>query len=145
MHLFTYGTLMDPEIMAHVSGGQYRSRPARLSGYRRRVVSGEVYPAIVPCAAEGVEGMVYFSLSGNSLERLDRFEGEYYERRTLLVECEGEQLQVQGYVLLTSYRHLLSSSEWRLADFQHSGKVRFSSHYTGYQRIGQSSDQESET
>lgn len=142
MHLFTYGTLMDPEIMTHVAGEIFPSRPASLSGYRRRTVREEVYPAIIPDAKEEVEGVVYFSLSTDAMDRLDRFEGYQYERQMVEVNCGGERMTVQAYVLAPGYHHLLSSSPWSLEKFQHAGKIIFSSHYTGFNRVEASGNKE---
>jgi gamma-glutamylcyclotransferase (GGCT)/AIG2-like uncharacterized protein YtfP len=135
MHLFVYGTLMDAEIMSHVAGGHFVSRPARLEGYRRRRMRGEVYPAIVPCPDETVAGRVYFSLPPAALERLDQFEGRQYERCLVTVACADGPLQVQAYVLAPAYHDRLSSASWELTTFQRSGKVRFSRHYTGFERV----------
>lgn len=135
MHLFTYGTLMDPEIMSHVAGAIFPSRMASLSGYRCRTVTGEVYPAIVPCPEEQVKGVVYFSLSTDAIDRLDRFEGNQYERQMVVVDSGGEQMNVQAYVLALEYYHLLSSSPWSLEKFQRTGKIIFSRHYTGFKRV----------
>lgn len=135
MQLFVYGTLMDAEIMSHVAGGHFVSRSAKLEGYRRRRMRGEVYPAIVPCPHETVSGRVYFSLSSAALERLDQFEGQQYERCSVTVASADGPLQVEAYVLAPAYLDRLSSSPWELTTFQRSGKVRFSSYYTGFDRV----------
>lgn len=135
MQLFTYGTLMDPEIMAHVAGDTFPARPGLLAGYRRRVVEGEVYPAIVPDDTEQVEGVVYSDLTDEALTRLDRFEGELYQRLLVPVTRGGELIRVQAYVLRPEYGRLLSSTAWTLEQFLHSGKGAFTDHYSGFERI----------
>ncbi|MBN1957156.1 MAG: gamma-glutamylcyclotransferase [Desulfuromonadales bacterium] len=135
MDLFTYGTLMDPEIMAHVAGGIFPSHPARLAGFRRRLVRNEVYPAIIPDVSEDVEGVVYLSLSAEALERLDSFEGEYYERKTVMAESNGKKMNVETYVLTAEYRHLLSLIPWSLEEFQSAGKGIFARDYSGFSRV----------
>ena len=135
MQLFVYGTLMDAEIMSHVAGGHFFSRSAKLEGYRRRRVRGEVYPAIVPCPDETVSGRVYFSLSPAALERLDQFEGQQYERCPVTVTCAAGSLPVQAYILAPAYHDRLSSETWELTTFQRSGKILFSRHYTGFERV----------
>ena len=119
MNLFVYGTLMDPEIMALVAGEAGNGQTARLSGYVRRRVSGECYPAIVPQAGAVVDGLLYAGLSPKILERLDRFEGENYFRRTVLVElAEEKRVMAQTYVFVDKCRDRLSDENWSLEAFQ---------------------------
>ena len=68
MNLFVYGTLIDAEIMRTVAGDDYVSERATLSGYVRRRVSGEVYPAIIECPGASVSGITYLDVNPNTVD-----------------------------------------------------------------------------
>ena len=126
MNLFVYGTLMDPEIMTSVAGEVGNGQAARLSGYVRRRVSGELYPAIVPQPGSVVDGLLYARLSPAILEKLDCFEGKDYLRRTVLVElAEGRRVAAQVYVFADKCRDRLSNEDWNLKAFRKDWKAGF--------------------
>jgi gamma-glutamylcyclotransferase (GGCT)/AIG2-like uncharacterized protein YtfP len=47
MHLFTYGTLMFPEVWQAVVGKHFETSPAQLPGYEIFRVAGALYPGII--------------------------------------------------------------------------------------------------
>ena len=47
MHLFTYGSLMFPQVWSVVVRGDYKKQSARLHGHQRRSIKGETYPAAI--------------------------------------------------------------------------------------------------
>ncbi len=89
MNLFAYGTLMCTEIMQQVAGCLPAQLPATLAGYRRCRLRGEEYPAIVGQQVAVVQGVVYLEVPQEAWRRLDRFEGEMYDRRPVLVDGAG--------------------------------------------------------
>jgi gamma-glutamylcyclotransferase (GGCT)/AIG2-like uncharacterized protein YtfP len=133
--LFVYGTLMLPEVMHAVSGYHGPGEHAILNRYRRRLVAGEVYPAIVEAAGETVDGLVYRGLDGRQLARLDRFEGEMYRRVGVEVLVDAVAVQAQVYVLEPRFRHRLTDRPWSLQDFAESGLRRFREHYRGFDAL----------
>jgi gamma-glutamylcyclotransferase (GGCT)/AIG2-like uncharacterized protein YtfP len=136
MDLFTYGTLMSPDIMARVAGCRLTALPATLPGYRRSQVKDEVYPGISEEAAEQVTGVLYLSVPAAALQRLDVFEGEMYERRQVLVVDEGEVVRAaMTYVFRPAYLHLLTDIPWDFAQFLVSGKKCFEEGYFGFDEI----------
>jgi gamma-glutamylcyclotransferase (GGCT)/AIG2-like uncharacterized protein YtfP len=136
MELFTYGTLMSAEIMARVAGCRLAALPATLHGYRRSQVKDEVYPGICEEASGQVEGMLYLAVSAASLQRLDAFEGEMYERRGVMVEEEGGAVRAaMTYVFRPAYLHLLTGIPWDFARFLASGKKCFEDGYFGFDEI----------
>jgi len=140
-HLFAYGTLMVHRIMHSVSGIDQSGAPALLSGYRRRLLHGEVYPAIRPHPRDSVAGMLYTRLGRSAWQRLDRFEGELYQRETVMVELPDKQrIQAQTYVLKPQYHGLMTPDTWSLEWFLQSGHASFVSEYRGFRQL-----QESET
>jgi gamma-glutamylcyclotransferase (GGCT)/AIG2-like uncharacterized protein YtfP len=126
MNLFVYGTLLDAEVMRTVAGADHVSEPSTLSGYVRRRVSGEVYPAIVERPGASVSGLTYLDVSPASFARLDRFEGALYERRMVVTQgARTARLPAYAYVLSPAATARLSEEAWSLEAFQRDGKARF--------------------
>lgn len=133
MNLFAYGTLMDPEIMAQVSGSTCRSRKATLHQFVRKTVRGEVYPAITMQQGSSVDGVVYFNVSTAAVERLDKFEGFLYERTETAVICDdGKCVEIHTYIIRTGYAHQLSDIDWSYEKFLSNDKQLFQGAYSGY-------------
>jgi len=111
--LFFYGTLRAAEIRKKVLGYEVpdaRLLPARLQGFEVRHVSGAFYPMIVASASDDiVEGLVMKDIDSGDLDRLDRFEGEDYQRIHVLAEISGHSCPVQIY---QASGHLLAAERW---------------------------------
>ncbi len=87
MRLFLYGTLLDPVVLARMSGRRglgRRALPARLPGFRRVLLRGTPYPTLVAARGEAVAGLV-MEVSGRPLRRLAAYEGPSYRLRPLRV------------------------------------------------------------
>lgn len=100
MHLFAYGTLMDPATMARVAGRVPGTpEPARLHGYRRRDTRFG-YPAIFPAPGAVVEGVLWRGLTPAELARLDEYEDEglAYTRTLVTVQAAAGPVQAWVYV-----------------------------------------------
>ena len=124
MHLFAYGTLMDAEIMSQVSGARYRSQKATLANYVRKKVRGEIYPAITRQAGSSVDGILYFNVSSQSFERLDKYEGSLYHRTGVVaLGDDGERINVHTYVISSAHR--LSTQDWSPEKFLENNKQSF--------------------
>ncbi len=139
MHLFTYGTLMDPEIMRKVSGGTFASFQTALCNYQRYTVRDQPYPGMIAKKGGRVEGVVYLDLSPAALERLDLFEGEMYSRETVVVNRgdDGCALEVFAYVVKPKYAHLLTTDAWDFQQFLERGKRLFADEYRGFDDLGE--------
>ncbi len=136
MNLFAYGTLMDPGIMAHVCDEAYRSQRATLLHYVRRRVSGEVYPAIIAQPGGAVAGVIYFDVSPAAMARLDRFEGDLYQRAEVAVISDaGESMTTQTYVIAADSAHKLSDDDWNYEVFMVNHKQIFQDDYCGYAEL----------
>jgi len=85
VNVFTYGSLMYEAVWTRVVRGQYASVRARLAGFRRLAIRDESYPAVVPDAQADVLGRLWFGVSPDDVERLDRFEGSEYRRQAVSV------------------------------------------------------------
>ena len=134
-NLFAYGTLMVRQIMGSVSGMDLLGATAVLPGYRRRLLRGEVYPAIRPDAGNRVDGILYTGLSRSAWQRLDRFEGKMYQRKTVVVMAGRQRIQGQTYVLKPQYHALMTSDAWTLEWFLQSGHAAFVSGDRGFQQL----------
>lgn len=112
MHIFTYGSLMFPEVWQRVVHGDCRSGAATLNGYRRRAMHGVTYPGVVPDSAESVAGLLYFDVAPHHVQALDCFEGAEYERREVSVTLSnGTVVQAHTYIYL--HPEKLSDSPWQ--------------------------------
>jgi gamma-glutamylcyclotransferase (GGCT)/AIG2-like uncharacterized protein YtfP len=85
-----------------------------LHGFTRRRVHGDVYPVIVrSCNGDWVDGVVYFGVSDEDLQRLDLFEADPYDRQTQIVVVDGHEThRADAYVLKDSYRHMVHDCAW---------------------------------
>lgn len=99
---------MWPEILEAVIGRRLSGRSAALSGYSRRCIKGVCYPGILPMENGEVPGVLYEGLTAVEFERLDRFEGEEYDRRTVCINGGAAEV----YVLGDSWRHLAEERAW---------------------------------
>ena len=103
-HVFTYGSLMFPEVWNRVVRGRYQSCPARLEGYRRHALTDVSYPAIVAESGAEVEGVLYLDVDAADLARLDAFEGAEYRRAAVPVSTASGTTTAQTYVWLDATR-----------------------------------------
>lgn len=134
--LFTYGSLMCEDIMAEVAGVRLDCTPAILAGYRRFLVRDEQYPGVIEAPAGSVAGVVYHGLGPEAWARLDRFEGEMYDRRPVTVRYDNNAAGVVDcYVFRSEFAHRLTETEWDFAAFLRGGKALFQSQYFGFKAI----------
>ncbi|HYD96784.1 MAG TPA: gamma-glutamylcyclotransferase family protein [Noviherbaspirillum sp.] len=116
-HVFTYGSLMFPEIWTRVVRGHYRAMPARLDGHARFEIVGETYPGMVERRGSVVEGVLYLDVAPADIDALDAFEGAEYRRAAVQVRLEsGETVEAGSYLYLLPQK--LSESPWRPEAFQ---------------------------
>ena len=135
MNIFTYGTLMIPDVMYAVTTCEFRFIDAILRGYARFTVKGESYPGIIPVTDAVTEGIIYFDVDEPSLDVLDIFEGELYQRTTVRVEAQGEEmLNAETYVIKPEYLGCLSLQLWDVKEFTKKDLKAFLNSYKGFQQ-----------
>jgi len=135
MNIFTYGTLMIPDVMYAVTARKFRFKDAILRGYARFTVKGEFYPGIIPVTDAVTEGVIYFDVDELSLDRLDTFEGSLYQRTPVRVETKKEEiLNAETYVIRPEYRGYLSSKEWNVKEFAQKHLEAFLETYQRFQK-----------
>ncbi|MCB1876483.1 MAG: gamma-glutamylcyclotransferase [Chromatiales bacterium] len=111
--LFVYGTLMFPQVLRAVLGGNLAAEPARLTGYRRCALRGAWYPGIVEDRRGQVSGSVYRGINFLQLKRLDTYEGEEYRRVPVSVRlADGLDESTWVYVLRGSSRRRCLRADW---------------------------------
>ncbi|WP_151632205.1 gamma-glutamylcyclotransferase family protein [Noviherbaspirillum aerium] len=116
-HVFTYGSLMFPQVWQRVVRGDYRSAPAVLDGHARFALAGETYPGTIVRSGASVAGIVYFDVSDADVAALDAFEGSEYRRDRVRVRLDsGELADAQTYLYLLPQK--LSESPWLPEEFQ---------------------------
>jgi gamma-glutamylcyclotransferase (GGCT)/AIG2-like uncharacterized protein YtfP len=134
--LFTYGSLMCEDIMFTVIGRSLPHCPAFLPDYLRFKVKNEQYPGVIQDFGGLVEGVVYHGIEPHCWERLDRFEGDMYGRRQVMIRYpdHGEDT-VYCYVVKSGYRQLLTKESWEFETFLRHGKKIFQTRYLGSKGI----------
>ncbi|KAH6627454.1 AIG2-like family-domain-containing protein [Chaetomium tenue] len=92
---FLYGTLMMPEVFYKTIYGTtdppeatrklHPFQPAMLDGYQRLRVMDVVYPGIIPLKGRKVYGTLVSGLTKAHIQKLDRYEGDQYDRKSVTV------------------------------------------------------------
>ncbi len=116
-HVFTYGSLMFPQVWQRVVRGDYRSAPARADDYVRYALAGETYPGMVVQPGASVQGVLYFGVDPADVAALDAFEGAEYRRDAISVTFDsGEAVMADTYIYLLPQK--LSILPWLPENFQ---------------------------
>ncbi len=135
MNIFAYGTLLIPDVMYAVTTREFRFIDAILRGYARFTVKGESYPGIIPATHAVTVGIIYFDVDKLSLERLDAFEGDLYQRTPILAEMKGGEIfNAETFVIKPKFRGYLSSKEWNVKEFTRKHLEAFLETYSGFQK-----------
>jgi gamma-glutamylcyclotransferase (GGCT)/AIG2-like uncharacterized protein YtfP len=139
MHVFTYGTLMFPEVWNAVAGRAYSSVDGTLRGFAIYTVRDAVFPGIIAAnQSDHVRGVVYLDVDDDSLARLDLFEDDFYRREALSIDCsDGQARTAHAYVVPAENRAILSDQPWRRDEFVTSGGLeQFIRRFQGFSRLG---------
>ena len=113
MHLFAYGTLMDPAVWSRVAQEKCDSRPAVLHGYEARRLRDVTFPGLVECEGATTPGIVYLDVSAEALARLDAYEDDFYERVPVPVVLENSTtLMAETYLVLPANREVVLAEKW---------------------------------
>jgi gamma-glutamylcyclotransferase (GGCT)/AIG2-like uncharacterized protein YtfP len=140
MHVFTYGTLMFPEVWRAVVGREFATVDGAAAGFAIYRVQDAVFPGIRAASdRDAVRGVVYLNVDAVSLERLDVFEDDFYERQALWIECDdGERRQANAYVVPAHNRAVLTDEPWDRDQFVTSGGLDdFIRRFAGFARVAE--------
>lgn len=100
MILFLYGTLLDPGVLARMSGERAlarRMRPARLPGWRRVHLRGTPYPTLLRDVASVVEGAA-LRVGAAALARLSAYEGSAYALAPVTVATARGAVRARAWI-----------------------------------------------
>ena len=140
MHVFTYGTLMFPEVWLAVVGRAFETVDGTAAGFEVFRVRDAVFPGIIAGAgACSVPGVVYLEVDQESTERLDRFEDDFYERCAISIDCnDGRRRTADAYVVPLANRNVLTSEPWSRESFLATGGLQqFISRFAGFGRVAE--------
>ncbi len=122
--LFTFGTLMDPDVLGIVSQQDLTTlvrETARVDNHVRRWVLDDHYPVLVASPGNHTRGLIIRGLQDEAMSRIEFFEGDEFTLRTLSVENARGQLEEVCY-FADNERHSISDEEWLLEQWQASTK-----------------------
>ena len=131
-HLFVYGSLMFDEVWNRLIKFPYEKLPAELEDYQRLIVRGETYPGLIENPLSKTQGVLVLNLKQKDLMLLDRFEGAYYQRKSVIVNAVGQTYSAEVYVFKQMYKNLLSEKEWNEGIFKRQGLRVFVKRYGGW-------------
>jgi gamma-glutamylcyclotransferase (GGCT)/AIG2-like uncharacterized protein YtfP len=138
MNVFTYGTLMFPEVWKAVVGREFAAVAGTAAGYAIFRVRDAVFPGIIAASErDAVRGVVYLDVDPDSVARLDLFEDDFYRRETLSINCDdGQGRSAQTYVVPDANRAVLTDETWRRDEFVATGGLdHFIRRFQGFRRI----------
>lgn len=118
LNLFTYGTLMVPEVFKKITGLLLPNQKAVLNGYDCYLLNKKTYPGIVLSKASETNGVLYFDVTPEIFRKLDLFEGDLYLREKVVVVGENNNtFDAFAYVLKPEAAKYLSQNRWSLENF----------------------------
>ncbi|WGO99001.1 gamma-glutamylcyclotransferase [Saccharophagus degradans] len=122
-HIFTYGSLMFAPVWRGIVDGEYRHSSAAATGIKRVKIVGQSASESYPVAfrhpsAPSLTGQLYLNVEPSDLQKLDAFEGSYYQRETIQVIADGAPYQADIYLLKRQYLHLATELPWSPQDFE---------------------------
>ena len=132
VNVFTYGTLMFPEVMEAVVGECCSAAPAKGEGLRRTRLKGKDYPAVHLCSGSVVEGVLFREVPESAVARLDYFEGDEYVRQRVWVETEQGGEEAWCYVLPEENAGLIEDAPWDPEDFRRVHLASYAARVTPY-------------
>ena len=110
-NLFTYGTLMHPSVWKIIGHENCPSAKALLRHYSARCLDGLEYPGLIEEQNATVQGILYFNLNETDMEKIDRFEGDAYERIGVTAWINNTEVEAQTYLYIGD-DHIIKSEEW---------------------------------
>jgi gamma-glutamylcyclotransferase (GGCT)/AIG2-like uncharacterized protein YtfP len=131
MNLFVYGSLMFDEVWERVAGTRNAALPARASGWEVRALTVGSWPGLVAVPGAVADGMVRLAVGPEALARLDAFEGEFYDRRSLSVETADGPLAADAWVVAPAHLGEVLPERWDRARFARESLGAFLDEHAG--------------
>lgn len=125
INVFTYGSLMYPDIFEQVTGSLPVSLPAVAHNWLRHGLANRAYPGAMPSDLDDavIEGVLWLDLTPAALSALDEFEGHEYRRIAIEVKADNG-LTHRAYIYQWLLRDQVQGS-WDLVDFETNHRQRF--------------------
>ena len=124
--LFIYGTLLDGQILASVlghEGASITSSEAEAPFMRVMKVAHVDYPCLLEGQDDDVAiGALLDGLSDDDIAKLDQFEGENYQRKSIDVICDKQLVKTQAYMPVIT---LETDGAWYFHLWAAEGRDRF--------------------
>lgn len=124
---FFYGTLMDPKVLEIVIGENYtnlRQQPGILGDFKRSIVKGADYPAIIPSRGNQVDGIFVEGISTEGKACLDDFEDDDYRYKRVNVSLSDGR-EVCALVYIAGPEMLLEDRDWNMNDWKVNHRLAF--------------------
>ena len=119
MNLFTYGTLMFPEVWQRIGLSDFSSHPATLPGFAIYRLKDAVFPGIVRANPhDHVSGLLYLDLDEDAMFELDAYESDLYDRIPVIAATEAGPIECTAFVIPDSRRHVLTNESWDAQSFR---------------------------
>lgn len=137
-HVFTYGTLMFPEVWRAVTGRDEGGVAARLAGHAVFRVRDAVFPGMIWTGGTStVPGVLYRDVDEVAVRRLDEFEDTFYVRQMVtVVGSDGVECECFAYVIPPHRQQVLTREPWTGESFAARGDLaRFLGRYQGFTRL----------
>lgn len=104
---------MYPRVMQAVTGKVLESFEAEAPGIERFAVHEAVFPGAIETGGGSTRGRVYPAIDDRVLARLDRFEGDLYERRTIdVLFVDGRAGRAEAWIVLPGEVAQLAPTAW---------------------------------
>ncbi|MFK8082183.1 MAG: gamma-glutamylcyclotransferase family protein [Granulosicoccus sp.] len=118
--LFSFGTLMDAELLALVCAQDMDTitlEPAHVEGYLPLWVVDDHYPVLVPRSGSKTDGLIIRGLTPEALDRIIFFEGGEFDMQRLdVISASGKTEAVQYFA--DADQKQISDHVWRLDEWQ---------------------------
>jgi hypothetical protein len=127
MVFFFYGTLLDDDVFALVTGRSVATRDrcrAVADGYRRVFREGASYPILIAAAGGRVDGALVSGVGLRETERLKTFEGDEYDLIPISVHAHNRG-QVRAHAFMAKTWVPGSAEAWNLAAWRRRHKQRY--------------------
>lgn len=116
--LFCYGTLEYASVINDVIGRIPEKKQAWLKNHQRYAIKDKEYPGLRQQMGSETIGTNYFNISDSELSLLDIYEGDQYERVSVMINLKnGEMIASNVYLTKFEYHNLLVDSDWNPSQF----------------------------
>lgn len=131
--LFVFGSLMDPDVLALVSGMPIdapQMQASTASGFRQCEVSEESYPVLVADQSAQCHGLLISGLTCEALQRILFFEGDEYTLESIQVHRESapdnrSHQSVNAWYFHDTGAYTIRPESWDFGHWQSHHKASF--------------------